>query len=290
VITTPKWDDVNGFIQLKRSLETRELLARDPLAFALLTQIAMRARRSKSSIDDLEPGEALIGDFENYGMTRRQYRTRVARLVKCQQIEVRTTPKGTVARLISRAVFDINEQTDNNRPSERPSNSTNRSSFERPTERPIAGQQEATRRPLTNKDDTDNKEKITKKDDVIQATSSSIPRTLVTRNQSSSSLNFNVYHNQQSSVQDHVKWPEFVAWCRSEGGTPTEPGFHKWLCGQKPQWRNKVGYNFEEYGYVFDGKFFTSDEANQLVVKRPEIIEKFRRAVRRGNRIQIISW
>ena len=151
---------MSGFIQLKRSVETRELLTRDPLAFALLTHIALRARwRSELSTDDLELGEALIGDFENYGMTRREYRTRVGRLVKWRKIEIRTTRKGTIARLISTDVFDINEQSDKNRPSERPSNLTSENSSERPTERPIDGQQEANTRPLTNNDDNNNKEK-----------------------------------------------------------------------------------------------------------------------------------
>jgi hypothetical protein len=280
---------VNGFIQLKRSAATRELLARDPLAFALLTHIALRARwRSELSTRDLETGEALIGDFENYGMTRREYRTRVRRLVTWRKIEIRTTPKGTIARLISTDVFNINEQSGKNRLSERPSNFPIPNRSERPTERPLDGQPEANRRPLTTKDDTDKEERIIKKDDVLPATCNSIPATASDANRVSSSFDYDSYQNHQTSVQHHVKWPEFMAWCRSEGGAPTETGFWKWLSGQKPQWRNKLGYNFSEHGYVLEGKFFTSEEANQLARVEPEIILKLRKARRRGDQIEMI--
>ena len=285
----PRRHDVNGFIQLKRSPETRDLLARDPLAFVLLTHIALRARwRNELNIEDLGLGEALIGDFKSYGMTRGQYRTRVRRLVKWRKIEIRTTPKGTIARLISADVFDINEQSGENRPSERPSNLIAQSSCERPRDRPIDDQREANGQPLTNKENDDKKEKRRKKDDVLPTTCTSIPPTAAKANQPSSSFNSNVYQNQQSSVQDHVKWREFVAWCRSEGGAPKETGFWKWLSGQKPQWRNKVGHNFEEDGIVLDGKFFTREEAHQLARRHPEMIKEFRRAVRRDGQIQIM--
>ena len=71
-----------GFIMLMRAPESFELL-RDPLAFALLTVIALRARwRATFSADNLQIGEARIGDYKNWGMTRREYRTCVDRLVK----------------------------------------------------------------------------------------------------------------------------------------------------------------------------------------------------------------
>lgn len=54
---------------------------------------------------------------------------------------------------------------------------------------------------------------------------------------------------------------------------------------QKPEWRNKVKAVSEERGYVLDGKFFVSDEANQLAKSQPDLIERFRPAVRRNGRI-----
>src|SRR5262249_26375718 len=96
----------HGFIMFNRAPETEELL-RDPLAFALLAQIAIRARwRTAFSSDGLELGEARIGDHESVGMTRAQHRTRVNRLKRWQLITIRTTSKGTIAKLISTLVFD----------------------------------------------------------------------------------------------------------------------------------------------------------------------------------------
>ncbi|HEY6155658.1 MAG TPA: hypothetical protein VIW07_18115 [Candidatus Udaeobacter sp.] len=100
----------HGFIMFNRSPDVDELL-KDPLAFALLAQIARRARwRNIYGADGLEIGEALIGDYKSIGMTRAEYRTRIARLEKGQQITVRTTNKGTIAKLISHKVFDINDE------------------------------------------------------------------------------------------------------------------------------------------------------------------------------------
>jgi hypothetical protein len=142
-----------GFIKLMRSPFTIELL-RDLLAFGLLALIAFRARwRSGFSADGLEIGEALIGDHKNCGMTRREYRTRLARLLKWGLITARPTPKGTIAKLASNAVFDINPSPNEwltsaanakNRPSKRPTVSPLKNHAERPTERPTGGQQAAT--------------------------------------------------------------------------------------------------------------------------------------------------
>src|ERR1044072_2270184 len=93
-----------------RSYETYELL-RDPLAFALLTLIALRARwQGESRIDRLQLGEALIGDHKECGLTRREYRTRLNRLKKSGYIKARSTRKGTIARLLLNSVFDVNER------------------------------------------------------------------------------------------------------------------------------------------------------------------------------------
>jgi hypothetical protein len=274
---------VNGFIQLKRSAGTQELLARDPLAFALLTQIALRARwRSEPSMDDLEPREALIGDFENYGMTRREYRTRVGRLVKWLKIAVRTTPKGTIARLISTDVFDINEQSGKNRPSERPSNFREENSSQRPTERPTGGQQAANRRPLTN---NDRRKERKKNQDESTALGNSAP--LAPANGTPKSVSFFDGHQHQP-IQHHVKFPEFAAWCRSQGGAPTEEGFKTWLIKQKPQWRSNVKGTFNNIGYELDGKFLTAEEANRMGRENPELLTQFRKAVKRNSKIQII--
>jgi len=96
------------------------------------------------------------------------------------------------------------------------------------------------------------------------------------------------YQKQNPVARDHVKWPEFAGWCRSKGGTPTETGFWKWLRGQKPQWRNKVNKAFDETGYEHNGKFLRSDEANRLGRENPDLLTKFRKAVKRDGKIEII--
>jgi len=100
---------------------------------------------------------------------------------------------------------------------------------------------------------------------------------------------FEGHQNQNQPVPNHVKWPEFAAWCRSKGGTPTETGFWKWLCGQKPQWRNKVKQSFDQTGYVLHGQFLTTAQANELGAKNPELLPKFSKATKHGVKIHVID-
>ena len=95
------------------------------------------------------------------------------------------------------------------------------------------------------------------------------------------------------SYQNHIKYPEYAARCRSQGGSPTAKGFDTWLRKQKPHWRNKVKAVLEESGYVLDGRFYTSEEANRRSASDFNLILKFRRAIRRDGKIEIIekpSW
>lgn len=97
-------------------------------------------------------------------------------------------------------------------------------------------------------------------------------------------------------ARDHIKWPEFAAWCRTkrnrkgQPGTPTETGFWKWLCGQTPQWRNKVSKLAPETGCVLDGKFLTQLEAEARAKDDPTLLDqgKFRKAIRRNGKIIIL--
>ena len=97
-----------AFLQLVRSKETEELM-KDPNSFMLLTQIAYRARRTDEfNVIDLEPGEALIGDYRNIGLSERKYRTAKNKLEKWKFATFKPTSKGTIAKLINSRVFDIN--------------------------------------------------------------------------------------------------------------------------------------------------------------------------------------
>jgi hypothetical protein len=283
-----------GFVKLMRSPFTIELL-RDLLAFGLLALIAFRARwRSGFSTDGLEIGEALIGDYKNCGMTRSEYREGLARLVKWGLVTARPTNKGTIAKLASNAVFDINiappsnhHRTAKKQPSEPPTDLRVKTAPQPPTKPPTNRQPTANQPPLTNND-----KKERKKEYQGKALGNSTPSA---SSNGKSDFGFEDYQNQSMPAQQHVKWPEFAAWCRSKRdkrgnpGTPTEPGFRKWLNGQKPQWRDKVRQKFDgEEGYELAGKFFTRDEANQRGAKDPKLIEQFRKAVRRDNKIEII--
>lgn len=99
-----------GFIQLKRSPETIELM-KDRNAFMLLTQIAYRAKRTNAfSTKNLNIGEALIGDYKNIDLTRGEYRYALKRLEKYQLITTKKTNKGTIAKIINSNIYDINEE------------------------------------------------------------------------------------------------------------------------------------------------------------------------------------
>jgi hypothetical protein len=100
-----------GFIKLMRTDDVIELL-RFPIALALLTQIALRARRTVEQFNPhhLKLGEALIGDYRSIGATRQQYRTAKRQLVEWGVITIRVTIKGTIARLSNFQVFDVNVQ------------------------------------------------------------------------------------------------------------------------------------------------------------------------------------
>lgn len=98
-----------GFIVAPRSGDGLELIKSYPLAFVLLYVIAMRARYSTSINPlNLQPGEALIGDHRACGMSERAYRTAKKRLQACGIVTFRPTNKGTVARIVSTTIFDVN--------------------------------------------------------------------------------------------------------------------------------------------------------------------------------------
>jgi hypothetical protein len=100
---------VESFLKLKRSPETLELL-KDPNAFALLTVIALRARRTQAfNVHRLRLGQALVGDYRNYGLSLQEYRGAKARLQKWSLARFRSTNRGTIATLLGTRIYDINE-------------------------------------------------------------------------------------------------------------------------------------------------------------------------------------
>jgi hypothetical protein len=65
---------------------------------------------------------------------------------------------------------------------------------------------------------------------------------------------------------------------------PTEDGFWKWLLGQKLYWRDKVKPRDHIDGYLLDGKFYTAEEANRMGRENPDLLTKFRRGIKKGDK------
>jgi hypothetical protein len=100
-----------GYLVVSRSDDGLELIKAHQQAFVLLYVIALRARRTNSfNQHNLKQGEALIGDYENYGMTERGYRTAKRLLEKFNFATFKATNRGTVATIINTRVFDINAE------------------------------------------------------------------------------------------------------------------------------------------------------------------------------------
>ena len=99
-----------GWIKFHRGPFTNEML-KDKVAFNLLSQIALRARRSGTpNLNGLKSGEAMLGDPRNQGITRSQYRPALKKLVKLKLVEVISKSyQGTIVKLINKEIFDINE-------------------------------------------------------------------------------------------------------------------------------------------------------------------------------------
>lgn len=81
-----------------------------PTAFCLLSIVAIRAKRSDDHPDKtLEVGEAFIGDWKNYCVSERCYRTDKDFLKKHKILTYKTTSKGTIAKIVSSDFFEIGE-------------------------------------------------------------------------------------------------------------------------------------------------------------------------------------
>ena len=108
-----QWPDVAkapGYFEATRSEDALELLKANPLALALAYLITYRARWRNAGFNPhgLQFGEAFLGDFENYGMSERNYRTAKAQLDEWGFATFRVTNRGTVAKLSDTRLFKIN--------------------------------------------------------------------------------------------------------------------------------------------------------------------------------------
>jgi len=96
-----------GWFKCIRGPDAKELARRARNAFILAWFIAERARFSDGfNADGLQLGEAMLGDYRQYGMSEREYRTAKQQLEKWAFATFRTTNKGTLAKLIDTRLFD----------------------------------------------------------------------------------------------------------------------------------------------------------------------------------------
>lgn len=120
-----KPSNIGGFLQLNRKYIEPLIIAR-PTAFLLLTQIALRARRtSELTFNDLQIGEAYVGDYAWYGVSEQVYRDDKSFLEKNGLATFKGTTKGTIAKLLSVDIYNINaevQRTNERTPKERTEN------------------------------------------------------------------------------------------------------------------------------------------------------------------------
>ena len=145
----PQLIKMDAFIKLIRSDKTFSLLKRDN-DFRLLCFIAMRVSRNGNEIEGLEPGEAKMGDYQNYGMSRQQYRTALKNLKKFNFLTTKATNNGTIVKLVNTEVLDVNV------------NDTNQQ-VNHPIQ-PTANQQATNSQPASNQQPTTNKKEKIKED------------------------------------------------------------------------------------------------------------------------------
>jgi hypothetical protein len=110
-----------GYVATWRAPEIFDMLAKAKhhKTFILLTVIALRARYSESqSYDGLHPGEALLGDYKEYGLTRQQYRTGLKQLEKWGFLTIKTTTKGTIVTLLENPIYQYDYKLSNHPPSQ----------------------------------------------------------------------------------------------------------------------------------------------------------------------------
>jgi hypothetical protein len=110
-----------GYFKCWRSTEAMELMRASPNAYILLSVIAWRAQRTAGfNRHNLKPGEALIGDFKNYGMSEQNYRTAKRILSEAKFATFKPTSKGTVSRITNTRIFDINADSINEQNNRQP--------------------------------------------------------------------------------------------------------------------------------------------------------------------------
>lgn len=133
---------MSGFVKLMRGESIEVMLAKGYHSeFVLMTIIALRAKREASKIENLEAGQAFVGDYQSVNLTRQKYRTALKNLETWGFITTKPTNKGTIVTVANTCVYDINEKENNQQPNQQLTNS-----------QPTANQQLTTNKKLRSKE------------------------------------------------------------------------------------------------------------------------------------------
>jgi hypothetical protein len=106
-----------SWLAFHRTEAADQLQRHHPNAMLLLTLIARRARfvENPCPIHGTEFGEARIGDHEAAGLTRQEYRTALSVLEKRKFVTIKSTSKGTIAKIVERcsdtAIYSISKHS-----------------------------------------------------------------------------------------------------------------------------------------------------------------------------------
>ena len=101
----------DGWVKLAIGRDTEEVM-RDPGLFALLSLIALNVKFDDSlSLRGLRKGQAFIRNPSEAGLTRKEYRNRLAKLCGLGLIDAKTTNRGTIVTLLRTTVFDPYAET-----------------------------------------------------------------------------------------------------------------------------------------------------------------------------------
>jgi len=178
----------------------------------------------------LEIGEAMLGDCEDFGMSRSIYRNRLKKLVRWKQITIRTTNKGTIAKLISPLVFDIN-QTAKDQPENRQEHQ------QRTNGEPSENHQKTNGEPLTNKERRKEGDKEIKKNAVAERKDAAleIAATITDFGEIKRLQEFYPNHNL------YAEWSSYSKYRDRLGKTKTGITFVEWL--EKAHIRIKDDYH-----------------------------------------------
>src|ERR1035437_4018514 len=106
----PGLDLGNGWVKAKRNwVQAKVLMAKSHNATCLLYLIALRAWRGPGINEHgCHVGEGFVGDFKEWGFTRKGYRVAQKQLADFGFASFRATNRGTIAKLLSPEIFDIN--------------------------------------------------------------------------------------------------------------------------------------------------------------------------------------